>query len=169
MENFIRSLKVFWRSERLLKQNELRLAAHKITLNALAGLVALFGLVMLSISVFFALVPYMGQAFAALTVCGADFVLAVVLVVYARTLKPAPEIKMVKEMRDMALTNIEDEVAHAEVELTRLKLDLQKFLRNPVDALLPAAAGPLLSAAIRGLRTTKRQPEKSTHAKADEK
>ena len=47
MEYFVRSFKVLWRSERLLKQNEFRLVTQKIQLNALAGFVAVFGLVML--------------------------------------------------------------------------------------------------------------------------
>ena len=61
MEHIVRSLKVFWRSERLVRQNDLRLATQKILFLALAGLVAVFGLVMLSISVFFALVPHFGR------------------------------------------------------------------------------------------------------------
>ena len=41
---------------------------RKTLRNALAGLVALFGLVMLTLAVFFVLVPYWGQAWAALAV-----------------------------------------------------------------------------------------------------
>ena len=41
----------------------------------------------------------------------------------------------------------------AEAELVALKNELYKFLRNPVDALLPSAIIPLLSAVTRGLRS----------------
>ena len=157
MEHFVRSLKVFWRSERLLKENELRLATQKIALNALTGLVALFGFVMLSLSVFFALVPYMGQALAALTVCGVDFLLAGILAAYARTLKPAPEIEMVKEMRNMSLASMEEEIALAEREFVNLKKEVQRIIRNPMDTLLPMAAAPLLAAALRGLSGMKKK------------
>jgi hypothetical protein len=156
MEYFVRSFKVFWRSERLLKQNEIRLTAQKIQLNALAGFVAVFGLVMLTLAVFFALVPYMGQALAALTVSGVDLALAGALLAYGRSLKPAPEVEMAREMRDMALSNIEDEVAKAEAELVALKNDVHKLIRNPVDVLLPHAIGPLVTAVTRGLGSVKK-------------
>ena len=58
MERFVYSLRVLWRTDRLLTQNEMRLLSQKLQFNALAGLVALFGLVMLSLAVFFALVPH---------------------------------------------------------------------------------------------------------------
>ena len=112
---------------------------------------AVFGLVMLTLAVFFALVPYLGQSLAALTVSGIDLALAGALLVYGRSLKPAPEVEMVREMRDMALSNIEDEVVRVEADLVAIKNDVHKLIRNPVDVLLPHAIGPLVSAVTRGL------------------
>ena len=40
-----------------------------------------------------------------------------------------------------------------EAELVALKNELYKFLRNPVDALLPSTIVPLISAVVRGLRS----------------
>jgi len=162
MEHFLRSLKVFWRSERLLRENELRLLSQKIQCNALAGLVALFGLVMLSLSVFFALVPYMGNALAALSVGGTDLVLAAVLVAYGRSLKPAEEAKMVKEMRDMAVSDMENEMIKAEAEFTALRSEARKFVRNPVESLLPVVLSPLVGAVAKGVLSPKKKASKST-------
>lgn len=156
MEYFVRSFKVFWRSERLLKQNEIRLTAKRIQFNALAAFVAVFGLVMLTLSAFFALVPYFGQALAALVVSGVDLLLAGGLFAYGRSLKEAPEAEMVREMRDMALSNIEDEVTRVEADLVEIKNDVHKFIRNPVDALLPHAIGPLVSAITSSLGSSKK-------------
>ena len=50
MEHLMRSLAVLWRSERLLAEYQLKQSSQKIQLNALAGLVGLFGLVMLSLA-----------------------------------------------------------------------------------------------------------------------
>ena len=160
MEHFIRSLKVFWRSERLLGQNELRLLTQKIQCNALAGLVALFGLAMLSLSVFFALVPHMGNALAALTVGGTDLILAAVLVAYGRTLKPAAEAAMVKDMRDMALSDMEHELAKAEAEFSKLRSEARRFVRNPMEALLPAALSPLVGVVAKGMLSPKKKSDK---------
>jgi len=156
MEHLVRSLKVAWRSERLLRQNEFRLGVQKIQFNALAGLVAIFGLVMLSLAVFFALVPYWGQALAALIVGGSDLVLAGLLVAYAGSIKPKVEIEMVKEVRDMALGDIEEEIALAEAELVALSDDVRRFIRNPLDALLPGLIGSLLGAVTRGAGSAKK-------------
>lgn len=164
MEHFVRSLKVFWRSERLLSQNELRLMAQKFQYSALAGLVALFGLVMLSLSLFFALVPYFGQALAALTIAGIDFLLAGILVAYSKTLKPSPEIAMVMEVRDLALADMESGVTRAEAEFSALKKEVQKFVRNPLESMLPMAIGPLVGVVAKGLRShekTKKEDESS--------
>lgn len=156
MEHLVRSLKLAWRSERILKQNDFRLAMKKIQFNALAGLVALFGLVMLSLAVFFALVPYWGQALSALTVGSIDLVLAIILIAYAGSLKPPAEVEIVKEVRDMALGDVEEELALAEAELISLKDEVHSFVRNPLDTLLPVAIGPLIGAVTRGLSGAKK-------------
>ena len=155
MERLVHSLKVFWRAERLLKVNELRLTIQKVELTAAAALVALFGLVMLSLAAFFALVPYMGQALAALTIAGIDLVLALVLILRARSLKPAAEEEMVKEVRDMALGEIEQEMALAQEEWDDLKADVKRIVHNPMETLLPSAIGPLLRSIAKGMANRK--------------
>ena len=156
MERFIHSLKVFWRSERLLQTQDLRLNIKKVLLSALAGLVGVFGLVMLSIAAFFALAPYWGHALAALTVSGADFLLAVVLIVYARSLRPTPEVEMVQNVRNMALSDVEEEIALVDAELVSLKDGIYKFMSHPVESLIPGAIGPLLNAVVKGIGSAKK-------------
>ena len=64
---------------------------------------------------------------------------------------------MVREIRDMALSNMEEEVARAEADLVALNNDVHKLIRNPVDVLLlPHAIGPLVSAIARGLGSEKK-------------
>ena len=157
MEHLIRSLNVFWRSERLLADYQLKQATQRIQLNALAALVAVFGLVMLSIAAFFAIVPYWGHALAALTVGGADLLLAMVLILSARSLRPTPEVEMVREVRNMAVSDIEEEIALVEAEIVTIKDGIKNFMHHPVDMLLPGAIGPLLSAVVKGLGSTKKK------------
>ena len=155
MEHLMRSLTVFWRSERLLAEYELKQASKRIQLNALAALVAVFGLVMLSVAMFFALAPHWGHALAALAVSGTDLLLATVLILYARSLHPPAEVEMVREVRNMALNDIEEESALVESEVVAMKDGIQRLLRNPVDMLLPGAIGPLLGAVVKGLGAAK--------------
>jgi hypothetical protein len=130
MEHLIRSLNVFWRSERMLAEYQLKQSTHRIQLNALAALVVVFGLVMLSIAAFFAIVPYWGHALAALTVSGANLLLAMVLILYARSLRPTPEVEMVREVRNMTVSDIEEEIALVEAEIVAIK-DGIKNLMSP--------------------------------------
>jgi len=156
MERLMRSLRVFWRSERIIAEQQVRLGTQRVQFNMLAAFVAVFGLFMLSIAAFFALVPYWGQSLAALGVALGDFVLAAGLMAYGSALKPSAELEMVKEVRSMAMKDIEEEIALAEGELISLKDDLHKFIRNPVDALLPGLIGPLLGALSRGSGSAKK-------------
>lgn len=156
MERFLQSFRILWRSERLLAEHQLRLGVQRLQFNALAALVAVFGLVMLTIAAFYVLVPYWGHALAALTVGGANLVLAAALVAYARSLRPSAEVEIVKEVRDMAVSDIKEEVALVGAEVDALKDNARKFLRNPFDALLPGAIGPLLNAVARGLGSSKK-------------
>jgi hypothetical protein len=156
MEHLARSLKMVWRSERLLLKNDFRLTLQKIQLSALAGLVGILGLVMVNLAVFFALTPHMGQSLAALCVGGIDLVLAFLLIVRAGSLKPAPEIEMVKEMRAMAFADVEEELSLAEAEVIALKNEVHEFVRNPLDTLVPGAIVGLLEAVVRSVAARKK-------------
>lgn len=155
MERFAHSFKVFWRAERLLKKNELLLTIKKVQLTAIASLVGLFGLLMLTLAVFFALAPIWGQAGAALAIAGIDLTLAVIFIAWAASLKPADEAQMVQEVRDMALSDMEHELSLADAEIRAVKKEVLQIVRHPVDALLPGIVGPLLSGAAKGLKTRK--------------
>lgn len=155
MERFVHSFKVFWRAERLLRSNELRLNIKKVQLSAIAALVGLFGLLMLTLAAFFVLVPIWGQAGAALAIAGIDLGLAIILIAWAGSLKPATEAAMVQEVRDMAISDMEHELSLADAEVRALKEEVHRFVRNPVDALLPGVIGPLISGAARGFKSKK--------------
>ena len=155
MERFIHSLKVFWRAERLLKKNELRLNIKKVQLTAVAALVGCSDLLMLTLALFFALVPYWGQAGAALAIAAIDLALAAILIAWAGSLKRPSEADMIQEVRDMAISDMEHELSLADAELKALKQEVHHFVRNPMDALLPGLIGPLLRGAAKGFKAKK--------------
>ena len=152
MERFVHSLKVFWRAERLLRRNELRLSIQRVQFTAIASLVGVFGMLMLTLAIFFALEPIWGRSGAALAIAGIDLAIAGLCIAWARSLKPAAEAEMVQEVRDMALDDMEHELSLADAEVRALKNEIVGFVRNPVDALLPGVIGPLLGGAARGLK-----------------
>jgi hypothetical protein len=157
MERFTNNVRLLWRSERLLAQQEIRMGTKKLEVHALAGLVGIFGLGMLGLALFFAIEPYWGKALAALAVGGIDLIIVAVLTAVARSMKPAPEVAMVREMRDVALEGIRDEAALAEAEINNLRDDIRNFVRNPFEALLPAIVSPMLGAVTRGLHSSRKK------------
>lgn len=157
MERFTNNVRLLWRSERLLAQQEIRTGIRKLEIHAMAGLVGIFGLGMLGLALFFAIEPYWGKALAALTVAAVDLVIVMVLTAFARSMKPPAEAVMIKEMRDVALEGIKDEAALAEEEINNLKDDIRNFVRNPFEALLPAILSPLLDAVTRGLSSSRKK------------
>ena len=148
MERFTHSLKILWRTERLLTERQLQLASQRMQFNALAALAALFGLGMVSIGAYFALAPSLGQSGAAFAVGCADFALAGLLFLYSRSLQPAPEIAMVREMRDMALNDLQEEISLAQAQVMAVQREVRSFIRHPVDAFMPDAIGALLNGAV---------------------
>ena len=95
-------------------------------------------------------------ALAALAVAGIDLIIVVVLFGIARLMKPAPEVAMVREMRDVALEGIREEAALAESEINNIANDIRSFVRNPFESLLPAIISPLLGAVTRGLHSSRK-------------
>ena len=160
MERLTHSTKVLWRSERLLLGNEVRQGTQKFGFTALAGLVAVFGLAMLGVAFFFVLMPHVGYAMAALIVGVVDFLIAAGLIGYSKSLKPSAEVEMVREMRNMALNDIEDEVAQTEAEIVAFKDGVTRFVRNPLEVLIPGAMGQLVGALTKGVTYQKQRRRK---------
>ncbi len=155
----IRSLKILLKSERVLIARELKLAFDRFQLVALAGLIAVFGLALLDVAAVFALQPYWGSSLSALAVGGANLLLALILIASAKSLSPGEEIEMVKEVRDMAITEIEEEVSRAQGEIVVLRDEARRFVRNPFDAFLPSILAPLFSTVVKGVTKRKKSAE----------
>ena len=118
-----------------------------------------------SFAIFFALAPFWGNALAALALAVANFVLAMLLLWRARSLRPGTEVAMVEHVRDMAAADLDAEVAQIDAELRALKQDAMRFVRNPVDVLLPGLVGPLLGAVTKGLRSKKESTKEASEKK----
>ena len=154
MQRITHSLKQLWHAERILRKQEMRAAMQKTLLLLFAALVLLMGLVMLELAAFFALIPRLGRPWAAVAVTGINVVIALVLMLRARTLKPPAETELVQEARDMAMDDLEDEASRLADDIASLRRDFERFVHHPADALLPAI-GPLVAAISRGVTAVK--------------
>jgi len=154
MQRITHSFKQLWKSERILRKQEIRVGVVKVLMISFASLVLLFGLIMLELAGFFALAPHIGRPLAALSVTGVNLLIAILLLLRARSLKPPAEMELVKQVRDMAMDDLEEEAAMVAADLTALRNDINRFVHHPGEALLPAV-GPVIAAVARGVSSMK--------------
>ncbi|MEQ8654843.1 MAG: phage holin family protein [Kiloniellales bacterium] len=160
MTRLTRNLSIVWRMEQLIARRRFAVLRKQAGAFALAGLVALFGLVLLDMAAFFALAPLIGQAYAALAIAGVNFLLAVLLAVWASGLSADKEISVAVEVRDLALTDLEAEAEAAVEDARALAADVRKVARDPLAALLPGLNSSVIAAILRSLRSYVDKPSK---------
>ncbi len=180
METLVRNLKLLWKSDRMLAEIRLKLVAQKIVLFVLAGLGGLFALGMLNMAVFFAIQETLGSAIAALLVGLGNLLLAGILLLVVQRLDTGPEAKVVEEVREMALANIEAEAKafQSELRLVRdeiadMRSGITNLVKNPMDVLTPrlllpatAALAKLVTASRKSARTSAKKTSPKTRTSA---
>jgi len=147
MNRAIRNVRLLLRSEVMLAEHRISLAARRAGMLGIAALVAGFGLLMLDVAVFFALAPSLGEAYAALTIASANFVLAVLLALAAKAAHEGAEVKPIEEVRDLALADLDESAQEIKADLSAIR----HFASNPAETLMPAVIGPLIVAIVRAL------------------
>lgn len=167
MELLVRQLKILWSSERMLGEIKLKVFTHKIILGCISALAALFGLGMLNMAAFFHLQTGFGSATAALVVGLINLAFAAILIVMAQKLKPGPEIKVVEEVREMALTDLEAEAQAFQNEILKLRdevvsmhASISRLISNPFEAFSPKMIVPIVAAITKLLSAHKDEPAK---------
>ena len=163
MENLVRNLRIIWRAELLIIEAKLNIATRRLGTFAFAGLIVVFGFGMLNFAGFFALQEHWGPVQAAVGVAIADFVVAMLLVLWASRLTTGPELDLAREVRDAGLEDLEakasefhDEMEAVRDELLILKTSLASFSRNPLDNTINALLTPLLTLLVKSLSNRKK-------------
>ena len=155
MKRVARSLHILWRAESLLGTIRVTALMKQVGMLAFAALVGVFGVAMLDVAAFFALLPQWGHSGAALAVALGNFVLAIVVALVARSVKPGADVQMLSEVRDMALEDLEAEVAGVETAFVQARKEMLEMVRHPLSALAPGLLAPLLKSIVAGLRAGK--------------
>ena len=162
MESLVRTMRIIWRAELLIIEAKLNVAAKRIGATAFAGLVGIFGLGMLNVAGFFALEDVWGAIYAALGVAAADFLVAVLLLLWGSRMRTGPELELAREVRDAGLKELEakaelvqDEVEAVRDDILALKESLVRFSRNPLDNTISSLLAPILTLLIKSLSKRK--------------
>jgi hypothetical protein len=173
MSKVTRNLQLFLRSERVLAETQFKLVSRKLVLLALAAIALLLALAMFNVAGYYALMPSVGSAEAALIVALIDALIAALLGAVALLLRPGPEEEMLREVREMAIGELGADLDEVQQKLVRMGDSVERvttnvtnLVQNPLDTLLPHLVVPAVTAITKVARSDKTQPSGKAKGKA---
>jgi hypothetical protein len=162
IDDFVRDLDHLQKAESLVGRIWLKFLARQFGIFAIAGLICVFGLGMTNVAGFYALVDSLGPVWAAVVVAAADFVIATITVVVARSSQPGPEIYLASDARKMAVEAVLVDARDLKTmidgfvqEFIDIKHTIGELVQDPIDVALQNLVIPAATSMIKGLRSKK--------------
>lgn len=162
IDHLVRDLQVLRKADLLIGKIWLNVLVRRLALLSFASLIGVFGLGMANLAAYNALQASMGVVWAAAIVAGADFVIAVVVLLLAGKSEPGPEIDVAFEVRRMALEAIQDDARELKLtvdalgqEIRSVKQNITAVVHNPLDVAAEKLLIPAALSLLRGLRSKK--------------
>ncbi len=165
IDDLLRDLQLLWKADSIIARIWTNVMARRFGLFALAGLIGVFGLGMANVAAFYGLQPSWGPIWAATIVALTDFVLAGVVLLLGRNVRPGPEIELALDLRKMALESVQADGQDAKATVDALGQEIRQtrdriagFIHHPLDAATEKLLIPAALSIIRGLRSKKNAP-----------
>jgi hypothetical protein len=153
-ENVVKHLRALWRTDRIIADIRLRHLLVGLGLRAFAALIAAFGLLMLELSAYFALVQ-IWSAIAAAAILGAvNFAIAAALFAIAGRAPSGRDIELANEIHDTSIEALQ-------VEARAFQAQVSGAVHHPLSTIVPVLV-PLIAIIIRNLRTTAKASAKTS-------
>jgi hypothetical protein len=127
MDETLLKLRVLTRAEMTLAKAHARRFAARSRLYAVALGMILLTVVMINIAAYEYLSTLKGEPMAALIVAFANAVLAVLVMLVAARIKPGPEEEMVKEIRELALTELSADADEIKQSFAQIGSDIERI------------------------------------------
>ena len=127
MDETLLKLRVLTRAEMTLAKANARRFAARSRLYAVALVMILLTVVMINIAAYEYLSTLKGEPMAALIVAFANAVLAVLVMLVAARIKPGPEEEMVKEIRELALTELSADADGIRQNFAQISSDIERI------------------------------------------
>jgi hypothetical protein len=157
-ENVVKHLRVLWRTDRIIADIRLRHLLTGLGLRAFAALIAAFGLLMLELSAYFALVQ-IWSAIAAAAILGAvNFAIAALLFVIAGRPPSGRDIELANEIHGASVEALQ-------LEARALQAQMSGAVHHPLSTILPVLV-PLIAVLVKNLRRTAKDPAAANSAEA---
>jgi membrane protein implicated in regulation of membrane protease activity len=144
-ENIVRNLRVLWRTDRIIADIRLRHMLVGLGLRAFAALIAAFGLLMLELSAYFALVQTWSAIAAAAILGAVNFLIAAVLFAVAARPPAGRELELASEIHGSAVDALQ-------VEARALQSQVSGMVHHPLNGILPLLIAPLITIIIKSLK-----------------
>ena len=155
-DNVVRHLRVLWRTDRIIADIRLRHLLVGLGLRAFAALIAAFGLLMLELSAYFALVQ-IWSAIAAAAILGAvNFAIAAVLFVIAGRAPSGRDIDLANEIHGASIEALQ-------LEARALQAQVSGAVHHPLSTIVPVLV-PLIAIIVKSLRKTESAASREAHS-----
>ena len=147
-ENVIKHLLALWRTDRIIAEIRMRHMLVGLGLRAFAALIAAFGLLMLELSAYFALVQIWSAIPAAAILGLANFVIAAVLFVIGGRAPAGRELELATEIHGSSVEALQNEARALQSQFTGM-------VHHPLNSALPMVLVPLITMIIKSLKKSR--------------
>ena len=143
-ENVVKHLRVLWRTDRIIADIRMRHLLVGLGLRAFAALIA-FGLLMLELSAYFALVQIWSAIWAAAILGGVNFAIAAILFAIAARPPSGRELELATEIHASSVDALQ-------LEARTLQSQVSGAFHHPLNGILPLLIVPLITIIIKSLK-----------------
>ncbi len=150
-ENVVKNLRVLWRTDRIIADIRMRHMLVGLGLRAFAALIAAFGLLMLELSAYFALVQLWSAISAAAILGGVNFLIAAILFVIAGRPPSGRELELANEIHGSSVDALQ-------LEARALQSQVSGMIHHPLNGILPLLIVPLMTIIIKSLKKPAASP-----------
>jgi hypothetical protein len=159
-ENVVKNLRVLWRADRIIADIRMRHMLVGLGLRAFAALIAAFGLLMLELSAYFALVQVWSAIIAAAILGGVNFAIAAILFVIASRPSAGRELALANEIHGSAVDALQ-------IEARAMQSQFSGMVHHPLNSALPMLLVPLITIIARSLKKPKAAASTAAPAAAE--
>jgi membrane protein implicated in regulation of membrane protease activity len=160
-ENIVKNLRVLWRADRIIADIRMRHMLVGLGMRAFAALIAAFGLLMLELSAYFALVQIWSAILAAAILGVVNFVIAAVLLVIAGRPPSGRELELANEIHGSAIDALQ-------IEARAMQSEVSGMIHHPLNSALPMLLVPLITIIVRSLKRPKAAATSAAPAAAEQ-
>ena len=147
-ENVVKNLRTLWRTDRIIADIRMKHMLVGLGLRAFAALIATFGLLMLELAAYFALVQIWSAISAAIVLGIVNFAIAAVLFLIAARPAAGRELELANEIHGSAVDALQTEARAMQSQFTGM-------VHHPLNSVLPMLLVPLITIIVRSLKKSR--------------